>query len=105
METQSAPSKNVPMGVLAYIGPLVIISYLAAKNDPFVKFHIKQALVLVAIEVIIWVLGFVFSPLWMLLRLADLAVFVLAIIGIVHVVQGKEQALPIVGKFSRYFTI
>ena len=34
------------MAVLSYIGPLVIVSYIVANNDPFVKFHIKQGLVL-----------------------------------------------------------
>jgi len=34
---------NVLMGILSYLGPLVIISYLTSKDNPFVKFHIKQA--------------------------------------------------------------
>jgi hypothetical protein len=53
METpQNAASQdNKLMGILAYIGPLIIVSYLVAKDDPFVKFHIKQGLVLFVIEI------------------------------------------------------
>ena len=91
------------MGVLVYLGILVIIPYLVAKDDSFVKFHIKQGLVLVVIEFIMWILGMILLPLWMLLAIINLGVFVLIIIGIVNVVQGKEQKLPLVGDFARYF--
>ena len=97
-------NKNVAMGVLAYIGPLVIISYLSAKDDPFVKFHIKQGLVLLAIEIIVWLLGMTFWSLWMLINLVNIAVLVLSIVGIVNVVQGNEKKLPLVGDFSKYLT-
>jgi len=92
------------MGILAYIGPLVIVSYLVAKDDPFVKFHIKQGLVLVVIEVIVWVLASIMWSLFMFVNLINLAVLILAIIGIVNVVEGKEKELPFVGQFSRYFS-
>lgn len=92
------------MGVLAYLGPLVIVSYLTAKDNPFVKFHIKQGLVLLVIEVIMWVVGSMFWPLWMLINLINLAVLILSIIGIMNVVQNKEKELPLVGQFSRHFS-
>lgn len=102
---QSAPDKNIVMGVLAYLGPLVIVSYIVAKNDPFVKFHIKQGLVLLVIEAAVWVLGMSLWQLWMILNIVNLGVIVLAVLGIVNAVQGKEQELPLVGQFSRYFPI
>lgn len=95
---------NTLMGVLAYIGPLVIVSYLVSKNDPFVKFHIKQGLVLLVLGVIFWALSPMFYGFWILMRVVNLAVTVLAIIGIVNVVQGKEKELPLVGPFAKYFT-
>ena len=91
------------MGILSYIGPLVIISYFTSKDDPFVKFHIKQGLVLLVIEVAVWVLGMMFWPLWLLLNLVNLATFILSILGIVNVVQGKEKMLPLVGDYAKYF--
>jgi uncharacterized membrane protein len=92
------------MGVLAYLGPLVIISYLVAKDDSFVKFHIKQGLVLLVIEVIIWLLNPMLWSLWMLINLLNLATLVLSIIGIMNVVQNREKELPLVGQFSRFFS-
>lgn len=97
-------AKNMPMGILAYIGPLVIIPLVTVKNDPFVKFHTKQGLVLLVIEVAVWMLGtFIMSPLWMVLSLVNLATLILSIIGIINVVNGNEKELPVVGKFSSYF--
>lgn len=103
----SAPNKKenrTLMGVLAYLGPLVIISYLMAKDDSFVKFHIKQGLVLLVIEIIFWVIGPMSWSFFMLMQLLNLAVLVLAIIGIINVTQGKEKDLPLVGQFARYFS-
>ncbi len=102
----SAPKveTNVLMGVLAYLGPLVIISYLVSKDDPFVKFHIKQGLVLVVIQLILWVLmSMMMWGLWPLFMLIRLGILVLAIIGIVNVIQKQEKALPLVGSFASYF--
>ena len=94
------------MGILAYIGFLVLIPFFVSKNDPTVKFHVKQGLVLLVIEVVVWIIGMMFwsyfinSP----MQLLNIVVLVLSILGIVNVVQGKEKMLPLVGQFSKYFT-
>jgi len=93
------------MAALAYLGPLVIVSYLVAKDDSFVKFHIKQGAVLLVVEVVTWFLGVVFWPLWLLLKLVNLIAFILVIVGIVNVAQGTEKNLPIVGNYARYIAI
>src|SRR3989344_9381412 len=100
---QKAGEKNVLMAVLAYIGPLVIVSYVTAKDDAFVKFHIKQGLVLFVIEIGVWILGMMMWQLWPLFSIVNLATVVLSIIGIINTLKGKEEQLPVVGKFSRYF--
>jgi uncharacterized membrane protein len=102
---QSAPDNKTLMGVLAYIGPLVIISYLFAKDNPFVKFHIKQGLVLFVIEIVVWFLGMIVWMLWPILNIVNLIVLILAIIGIVNVVKGREKMLPLVGSLARHFPI
>jgi len=100
-------NKNAPLAALAYIGPLLIIPYLAANNNPFVKFHLKQGLVLLVIEAGIWLLGvFLFFPFFLgLLNLARLAIVVFSIVGIVNVLRGNEKELPLLGQFAKYFTI
>ncbi|MBX4205185.1 MAG: hypothetical protein KW788_03310 [Candidatus Doudnabacteria bacterium] len=87
------------MGILAYLGILVIIPLIVAKNDPFVKYHVKQGLVLLVLEVIgsfvFWIpiLGWL---LW-------LFTLVLVVIGILNVTKGKQQPLPVLGKYADHF--
>ena len=104
-EHPSAPtaSNQKVMAILAYIGPLVIISYLVAKDDPFVKFHIKQGLILLTIDVVLWVFGTFFWSLWMLWKFVDLALLVLAVIGMVNAANHREKELPLVGSFAHNF--
>ncbi|MBC7836791.1 hypothetical protein H7X87_03375 [Acetobacteraceae bacterium] len=97
--------KNTLMGVLSYLGPLVIIPLLTAKEDPFVRFHVKQGLVLLIIEIIIWFVSMYFWPFYMLWQLANFAVLVLAILGIINVAQGKEKNLPLVGHYAHKIKI
>jgi uncharacterized membrane protein len=101
----SAPAaeKNTVMGVLSYLGPLVLIPLLTEKNDPFVKYHVKQGLVLFVIEVATWLVLDMFR-LWMLSDLINLGCLVLTVIGIINVVKGEQKELPLVGQFSKYFT-
>ena len=100
----ATPKKSTGMAMLAYVGPLVILSYIMAKDDTFTKFHIKQGLVLLVIEVAVWVLGMaMFFPLWVLLRLVNLATLILAIVGIINASKGREQKLPLVGDFAKHF--
>lgn len=95
--------KNMGMAVVAYI--LFFIPLMTdAKNDPFVKFHVKQGLVLFIGWVLVWVLGwFISFLLWPILSLLDLALFVLMVVGIINAVNGKMEPLPVVGKFADSF--
>ncbi|HEX9503335.1 MAG TPA: hypothetical protein VF974_03370 [Patescibacteria group bacterium] len=94
------PTKNTGMAILAYLGPLIVIPFLTeAHNDPFVKFHLKQALPLLVLEV---VGGFIFwFPIigWLLW----LFTVVLLVMGIMNAAAGKEKELPILGQYSKYF--
>lgn len=93
------------MGVLCYLGVLLVIPLLIAKGDPFVKYHIKQGLVLVVMWAVVWALQMFlwsFAPFYQILSFAT---FILSIIGIINVVQGKEKELPIVGQFGNSFKI
>lgn len=108
--TQSAPqagegNNQTLMGILAYIGILVLIPLLVEKHDPFVKYHVRQGLVLFVIQVAVWVVG---SMIWMLapvLMFVNLGTLILAILGIVNVVQKKQEPLPLVGQFSSHFKV
>lgn len=104
---QSDIENNKVMGILSYIGILVIIPILAAKESKFARFHANQGLVLALIEIIggailgvlakIPLLGLIFD---IAISLLGLAALILAIIGIVNVVNGKAKELPIIGKYK-----
>ncbi len=94
------------LGILAYLGPLVIVSYLMGKDSPFVTYHMKQGMVLFAIELALYVLsGFMFYGFYFLvpiISLVNLGCFVLSIVGIVNVVQKEQKPLPLIGSLSKH---
>lgn len=91
--------------IIAYIGPLVIISYLLGKDDSFVKFHTKQGLLLFAAEAAMWLMGLMIWMLFPIIQIVNLAILILAIIGIVNAAQNKEKELPFIGHFANTFNI
>lgn len=99
--------KNNPtlMAVLSYLGILIIIPFLMARDDSFVKFHIRQAAVLVIIELGVWALGLVSLGLWPVVQIVNLGTLILAIIGVVNVLNHKEAELPLVGSFAKHINI
>lgn len=101
-EEKKSGQKNVGMAILAYLGILVLVPLLTdAKNDPFVKFHIKQGLALLIVDIIasfiVWV-PFVGWILW-------LGIVVLFIIGIVNASSGQEKELPLIGPLGSKINI
>ena len=114
--TEQVPSpshtaqKNTLMAAISYLGPLVILSYLMAKDDSFVKFHVRQGAVLFGIEIAVMAftapflplgLVFIFFPFLMIfLQLINIGLLILSIIGIANAVQNKEKELPLVGHLA-----
>ncbi|MBQ6544909.1 MAG: hypothetical protein IJL72_04145, partial [Lachnospiraceae bacterium] len=96
---------NKAMGVFAYLGILVLIPLLGAKNSPYARVHANQGLSLAICEIVISMvlrvlgripyLGWIFSIIGSLVGIACL---VLAIMGIVNGANGRAKELPIVGK-------
>ena len=98
-----ASEKKTLMAVLAYISILILIPFLTAKDDPFVKFHIKQGAVLFVLNIIVIVVGMLMFTLKPILGILNIGISVLAIFGIVNAIQGKEEEVPLVGQFSKHF--
>ena len=97
---QSPKGKNTGMAILAYI--LFFIPLLTeAKNDPFVKYHIKQGAVLFIGWVLVSIVRMILP--WELATVAtllDLGLFVLMVVGIMSASKGEQKPLPVVGKFG-----
>ncbi|MDR0463398.1 MAG: hypothetical protein LBG64_04230 [Pseudomonadales bacterium] len=116
-QDQQAPaagdSSNKGMAALSYIGLLFIIPMVTnSKNDPFVKFHIKQGIVLFISYIVAWIASIVISMIlgnipimggiMSFLISTGIWIFyiVLIIKGIVNATGGKTKELPVVGGFA-----
>lgn len=75
------------------------------KKNAFVKFHVKQGLVVLIASIAVSVAGFVllFIPVigWIVALALWLGIVVLWVMGIVGAIQGKTKELPVVGAFAK----
>jgi uncharacterized membrane protein len=99
----NSDSNNTVMAILAYLGILVVIPLIAAKDNQFAKFHAKQGLVLLICEVIGWFILVVPFFGWIVGPILELAFLVMIILGIVNVVNHQMKELPIIGHFATSF--
>jgi len=98
---KNGKGKNIGMAVVAYI--IFFVPLLTnAKDDPFVKYHVKQGLVLFIAGCITMVASWV-PPIHWFSWLLNVGILVSFIIGILNAVSGKEKPLPLIGKFSDNF--
>ena len=104
---QNDIQQNRVMGVLSYLGILVLIPLFAARESPFARFHCNQGIVLALAEVILSFAVRIFARLplvgWIIRLvggLGGLALFVFAIMGIINAINGKAKELPLVGGFQ-----
>lgn len=91
--------KNVGMAIIAYV--LFFVPLLTdAKDDPFVKFHVKQSIVLV----VAWVANFVVAMIpvlgWIAAPIISLVLLILWILGVVNAANGEKKYLPIIGEYG-----
>jgi uncharacterized membrane protein len=95
--------KNIGMAVVAYI--IFFIPLLTdSKNDPFVKFHVKQGLVLFICSIIVWFIARVIPVIgWIVSPILNIGILILLIMGIINAVNGVEKPLPFIGHFSDNF--
>jgi uncharacterized membrane protein len=99
--------QNKIMGVLAYLGILVIVPIIAARQSKFAMYHANQGLLLliasIGVGVVASVIGWIPVVGWMILVVLPfvwLGIFVLMIIGIINAVQGNCKPLPLIGNYT-----
>lgn len=88
------------MAILAYLGILVIVPILVAKDSEFVQYHANQGLVLFIAEIILFAIGIIPILGWLISFLGSLGVIVLAIMGILNAVNHKKEPLPLIGGYQ-----
>ena len=91
-----------------YLGLLVFVPILSGSKSEFVRFHANQGLVLFICSVLwnaldwilsrfVWFMDVGIISLGDLLGIVNLALVVLAIIGIVNACKSKKEELPFIG--------
>jgi uncharacterized membrane protein len=95
---------NKAYAVLAYLGPLVLVPLLAAKDSAFARFHARQGLTLLVSWIALQILNRLcyligFGPGTWITSLASVGLLVLAVLGIVNACQGQLKKLPLIGDF------
>ena len=91
-------NNNKVMAVLCYLGILWLVPLLTEyKNDPFVKFHINQGIILTIFSAIVWVFGLIPVLGGVISWAGGIAALVLMIVGIINAVNMEEKPLPIIG--------
>ena len=114
-EAQDAEANKL-MGILSYLGFLVLVPIFAAKESKFARFHANQGLLVcilyVAYAIVSSILRAIFSALLftnafgvytilnLILSLGFLVVTVLEVLGIINAVKGEKKELPVIGKFT-----
>jgi len=87
--------------VLAYIGILVLVPLLTAKDSKFAKYHANQGLTLLIAGFVVGIASSFPIIGWFLIGpIGSIAVLVLAIMGIVNAVNGEMKPLPLIGNIT-----
>lgn len=101
----AARGENKLMAVLSYLGILVVIPLLAARDDPFVLGHARQGLWLLIIEAAASVLSRVPFFGFFVQLAGGIGCLILAIMGIVAAGQGDSKQIPIIGELAEKYPI
>lgn len=104
-------AQNKVMAILAYLGILVLVPLLGAKESKFARFHANQGLCLFICSIIFYVAYYIISAIiiaisWKLaiiptiIGLVGIVFLILAIIGIINAANGRAKELPVIGKYK-----
>ncbi len=90
------------MAIFSYLGILFWVPIFICKDNPILKFHIKQGFVLFLAEVVTGLLTFFDFQIWLgiIIFLLMLIWIVFSLIGIKNVTKKREANLPIIGKLA-----
>ena len=95
-----------PTAIIAYLWVIgLVIAFLmnSTKKNAFASFHIRQAVGLIAIHLIIQLVDR-FLGMGMLTWVFDIGLLILWVLGIFSAIQGEEKTVPLLGdQFQEWF--
>jgi uncharacterized membrane protein len=102
-KSEPPKGKNTVMAAVAYV--VFFIPLLTEdKDDPFVKFHVKQGMALFVLWFTLGIVSMVPFIGWVV-PILMLGVIALMAIGITGALKGQQLQLPFIGKYADNFKI
>jgi len=95
--TQEDINTNKTMGIIAYILFIIPLFVEPAKNSPYAKFHINNAMLIWIGYIATWIIGFIPILGWIIAFVCNIALFVFWIIGLIGAINGEARKLPLIG--------
>lgn len=103
--------KNKFMAILSYLGILVIVPILAAKESKFARFHANQGLILCIAAILYWIAYSILSSIilsiswhlyWLvsIISIVGIIFLVWSVLGIINAAKGRAKELPFIGHFK-----
>lgn len=100
-EYHNVHEKHATMAAVAYL--LFFVPLITdAKDDVFVKFHVKQGFVLFLTAVLVNILSM--TPLLIFAFFFQFGLVILVLVGMFNALTGKKEELPFIGQFADRFT-
>jgi fumarate reductase subunit D len=101
-ESSTGISEHMLFAALSYVGVLIFIPWLIHRDDPYVQFHLKQGLVILA--------GFILALLaarWIPVvgNLLFLLLLILDVVALVQALLGRRWKIPFIGQLAEQFRI
>ncbi len=101
-------SEHKLFAIIGYILPFLFFIPLIqdnSKNNAFARLHANQQAIILVLWLGITILGNILFViigygLYSLISIAQLVLFVFAILGIINAAQGEAKELPVIGKFN-----
>ena len=99
-------TKNTTMAAIAYFFFFVPL-LTDSKDDPFVKFHVKQGLLLLILSLFISIFNSIIGQIpiigWLIGLMLVFGLFVLWVMGIMNALNGKMAPVPVVGQYAEQY--
>ncbi len=97
---------NHVLAAIGYIWLLFLVPLLLKKDDQFCQFHAKQGLVLFILSLIVIILGGIPVLGWLLIMpIGWIVVAILALLGFINALRGREWEMPVLGKYAQKIKI
>lgn len=96
------PSDKTLLVIATYVLFFVPLLNEKTKTDPFLRFHMRQSLGLliawVVFSIVTSVLGRI-ELVWMIAPLLNLFLVILWFIAVINACKGKQEPVPVIGKY------